>query len=166
VCAEVIAPAPRSEGLHDQARALAVTIADALGVTGVLAVELFETHDGRLLVNELAMRPHNTGHWSIDGAHTSQFENHLRAVVDLPLGDPAARDPYTVMANVLGGTVSDLPSALLHCFARDRRLRVQLYGKQVKPGRKVGHVTTYGHDLADVRKRARHAADYLMGTDS
>ena len=167
VCVETTTPAP---GLDDdravRIQQLALGIAHELGVVGLLAVELMERRDGTVVVNELAMRPHNTGHWSIDGAHTSQFENHLRAVVDLPLGDPAARDPHTVMANVLGGTVSDLPSALLHCFARDRRLRVQLYGKQVKTGRKVGHVTTYGHDLDDVRKRARHAADYLMGTDS
>jgi 5-(carboxyamino)imidazole ribonucleotide synthase len=115
------------------------------------------------VVNELAMRPHNTGHWSIDGAHTSQFENHLRAVLDLPLGDPGTRDPWTVMANVLGGTELDLPSTLLHNFARDRRLRVQLYGKEVRPGRKVGHVTAYGDDLVEVRRRARHAAGYLMG---
>jgi 5-(carboxyamino)imidazole ribonucleotide synthase len=116
-----------------------------------------------VLVNELAMRPHNTGHWTIDGSYTSQFDNHLRAVLDLPLGDPAMRDRWTVMVNVLGGSVEDLPSALLHCFARDRRLRVQLYGKQVKPGRKVGHVTTSGDDLDEVRNRALHAANYLMG---
>ncbi len=167
ICVETTTPAP---GLDDERtvaiQQLALQVAHELGVVGMLAVELMERADGTVVVNELAMRPHNTGHWSIDGAHTSQFENHLRAVVDLPLGDPAAREPYTVMANVLGGTVADLPSALLHCFARDRRLRVQLYGKQVKPGRKVGHVTTYGHDLDDVRRRARHAADYLMGNDT
>ena len=115
------------------------------------------------MVNELAMRPHNTGHWSIDGAYTSQFENHLRAVLDLPLGDPGQRAEWTVMSNVLGGSVEDLPSALLHCFARDRRLRVQLYGKQVRPGRKVGYVTAVGDDPDRVRRRARHAAAYLMG---
>jgi 5-(carboxyamino)imidazole ribonucleotide synthase len=109
------------------------------------------------------MRPHNTGHWTIDGAVTSQFENHLRAVLDLPLGDPSSVQTWTVMANVLGGKIDDLPSALLHCFARDQRLRVQLYGKQVRPGRKVGHVTTFGDDLAQTQKRARHAAAYLMG---
>jgi 5-(carboxyamino)imidazole ribonucleotide synthase len=109
------------------------------------------------------MRPHNTGHWTIDGAVTSQFENHLRAVLDLPLGEPAGIHAWTVMANIFGGKIDDLPSALLHCFARDRRLRVQLYGKQVRPGRKVGHVTTFGDDLVETRKRARHAAAYLMG---
>jgi 5-(carboxyamino)imidazole ribonucleotide synthase len=115
------------------------------------------------VVNELAMRPHNTGHWTIDGARTSQFENHLRAVLDLPLGDPSRKETWTVMANVFGGSIDDLPSALLHCFARDRRLRVQLYGKQIRRGRKVGHVTASGDDLEQTRKRARHAAAYLMG---
>ncbi len=164
VCVETTTPAP---GLAADravaAQQLALSIAHELGVVGLLAVELMERADGSVVVNELAMRPHNTGHWSIDGAHTSQFENHLRAVLDLPLGDPTTRSPWTVMVNVLGGTVEDLPSALLHCFARDRKLRVQLYGKQVRPGRKVGHVTTFGDDLATVRKRARHAAAYLTG---
>ncbi|HEY5820785.1 MAG TPA: 5-(carboxyamino)imidazole ribonucleotide synthase [Propionibacteriaceae bacterium] len=164
VCVETITPAP---GLTDQqsvdAQQLALTIAHELGVVGLLAVELMQRTDGSVVVNELAMRPHNTGHWSIDGAHTSQFENHLRAVLDLPLGDPTTRAPWTVMVNVLGGDVADLPSALLHCFARDRKLRVQLYGKEVRPGRKVGHVTTFGDDLAATRKRALHAAAYLMG---
>jgi 5-(carboxyamino)imidazole ribonucleotide synthase len=177
VCVETITPAPNLPA--DQRIAieeLALRIAHELEVVGVLAVELMQRRpvedgsapsgDGEAVINELAMRPHNTGHWSIDGAHTSQFANHLRAVLDLPLGDPTARAPVTVMTNVLGGSVADLPSALLHCFARDPKLRVELYGKEVKPGRKVGHVTTYGHDLADVRKRARHAADYLMGRPS
>jgi 5-(carboxyamino)imidazole ribonucleotide synthase len=164
VCVETVTPAP---GLDPEqavaAELLALTVAHELEVVGLLAVELMQRRDGTVVVNELAMRPHNTGHWTIDGAHTSQFENHLRAVVDLPLGDPATRAPWTVMANVLGGTVEDLPAALLHCFARDRRLQVHLYGKQVRPGRKVGHVTTYGDDLAETRRRARHAAAYLMG---
>jgi 5-(carboxyamino)imidazole ribonucleotide synthase len=164
ICVETITPGP---DLADEqavaAQQLALMIAHELGVVGVLAVELMQRADGSVVVNELAMRPHNTGHWTIDGAHTSQFENHLRAVLDLPLGDPSSKESWIVMANVFGGTLEDLPSALLHCFARDRRLRVQLYGKQVRPGRKVGHVTTFGDDLAETRKRARHAAAYLMG---
>ena len=164
ICVETITPAP---GLPDEqaiaAQQLALMIAHELGVVGVLAVELMQRADGSVVVNELAMRPHNTGHWTIDSAHTSQFENHLRAVLDLPLGDPSSKECWTVMANVFGGSIEDLPSALLHCFARDRRLRVQLYGKQVRPGRKVGHVTTFGNDLNETRKRARHAAAYLMG---
>jgi 5-(carboxyamino)imidazole ribonucleotide synthase len=164
ICVETTTPAPELDDYHAiAAQQLALTIAHELGVVGVLAVELMQRTDGSVVVNELAMRPHNTGHWTIDGAVTSQFENHLRAVLDLPLGEPASIQTWTVMTNVFGGTIDDLPSALLHCFARDRRLRVQLYGKQVRPGRKVGHVTTFGDDLVQTRKRARHAAAYLMG---
>lgn len=165
VCDTVIAPAPGlPEALSAQAQQLALTIAKELGVVGHLAVELFETRDGRILVNELAMRPHNSGHWTQDGAVTSQFANHLRAVLDLPLGDPRPRQPWTVMANVLGGDYPDMYQGYLHCMARDPQLKIHMYGKDVKPGRKVGHVNTYGADLADVRERARHAADYLRGT--
>jgi 5-(carboxyamino)imidazole ribonucleotide synthase len=161
ICREVVAPAP---GLDDelalQAQRIAMRIATELGVTGILAVELFETVDGRVLVNELAMRPHNTGHWTQDGAVTSQFENHLRAVLDLPLGVPDAREPWTVMVNILGGPVDAgrLYDGYPHVLARDPRLKVHLYGKDVKPGRKVGHVTAYGDDLEEVRERALHAA--------
>ncbi|HWM35643.1 MAG TPA: 5-(carboxyamino)imidazole ribonucleotide synthase [Streptomyces sp.] len=167
VCDTVIAPAPGLPA-HEavQAQELALKIAQELGVVGHLAVELFETRDGRVLVNELAMRPHNSGHWTQDGAVTSQFANHLRAVLDLPLGDPRPRAEWTVMANVLGGDYPDMYSAYLHCMARDPQLKIHMYGKDVKPGRKVGHVNTYGDDLADVRERAAHAAGYLRGTIS
>jgi len=164
ICVETVTPAPDLPAAAAvEIERLALSIAAELEVVGVLAVELMQRSDGSVVVNELAMRPHNTGHWSIDGAYTSQFENHLRAVLDLPLGDPGHRAEWTVMSNVLGGSVEDLPSALLHCFARDRRLRVQLYGKQVRPGRKVGHVTAVGDDLDRVRSRARQAAAYLRG---
>lgn len=165
VCDTVIAPAP---GLPAEravrAQELALRIAEELDVVGHLAVELFETGDGRVLVNELAMRPHNSGHWTQDGAVTSQFANHVRAVLDLPLGDPRPRARWTVMANVLGGDYPDMYTAYLHCMARDPQLKIHMYGKDVKPGRKVGHVNTYGDDLADVRERAAHAAGYLRGT--
>ncbi|MFE1767415.1 5-(carboxyamino)imidazole ribonucleotide synthase [Streptomyces angustmyceticus] len=165
VCDTVIAPAPGlDEELAGQAQELALRIAQELDVIGHLAVELFETADGRILVNELAMRPHNSGHWTQDGAITSQFANHARAVLDLPLGDPRPRARWTVMANVLGGDYPDMYYAYLHCMARDPQLKIHMYGKDVKPGRKVGHVNTYGDDLADVRERAAHAAGYLRGT--
>ncbi|WP_308295514.1 5-(carboxyamino)imidazole ribonucleotide synthase [Streptomyces sp. MUM 178J] len=165
VCDTVIAPAPDlSEELSGQAQELALRIAADLDVIGHLAVELFETTDGRILVNELAMRPHNSGHWSQDGAVTSQFANHVRAVLDLPLGDPRPRATWTVMCNVLGGDYPDMYQAYLHCMARDPQLKIHMYGKDVKPGRKVGHVNTYGDDLAEVLERARHAAGYLRGT--
>lgn len=165
VCDTVIAPAPDLDpDLALAAEEMALGIAKELGVVGHLAVELFETRDGRILVNELAMRPHNSGHWTMDGAITSQFANHVRAVLDLPLGDPRPRAKWTVMANVLGGDYPDMYSAYLHCMARDPQLKIHMYGKDVKPGRKVGHVNTYGDDLDDVLERARHAADYLRGT--
>ncbi|MBX9424864.1 MULTISPECIES: 5-(carboxyamino)imidazole ribonucleotide synthase [Streptomyces] len=165
VCDTVIAPAPDlSEELSGQAQELALRIAKELGVVGHLAVELFQTTDGRILVNELAMRPHNSGHWTQDGAITSQFANHVRAVLDLPLGDPRPRATWTVMCNVLGGDYPDMYTAYLHCMARDPQLKIHMYGKDVKPGRKVGHVNTYGDDLDDVLERARHAAGYLRGT--
>ncbi len=165
VCDTVIAPAPNlSDELAGQAQELALRIAKELDVVGHLAVELFETADGRILVNELAMRPHNSGHWTQDGAITSQFANHVRAVLDLPLGDPRPRATWTVMCNVLGGDYPDMYYAYLHCMARDPQLKIHMYGKDVKPGRKVGHVNTYGDDLDDVLERARHAAGYLRGT--
>ncbi|WP_435059630.1 5-(carboxyamino)imidazole ribonucleotide synthase [Streptomyces sp. bgisy060] len=165
VCDTVIAPAPDlDDELVGQAQELALRIGQELGVVGHLAVELFQTTDGRILVNELAMRPHNSGHWTQDGAITSQFANHVRAVLDLPLGDPRPRAPWTVMCNVLGGDYPDMYSAYLHCMARDPQLKIHMYGKDVKPGRKVGHVNTYGDDLDDVLERARHAAGYLRGT--
>ncbi|MFK0297231.1 5-(carboxyamino)imidazole ribonucleotide synthase [Streptomyces sp. NPDC090442] len=168
VCDTVIAPAPDlSDELSTHAQQLALRIADELGVVGHLAVELFEVRDAdgapAVLVNELAMRPHNSGHWTQDGAITSQFANHVRAVLDLPLGDPRPRARWTVMANVLGGDYPDMYAAYLHCMARDPQLKIHMYGKDVKPGRKVGHVNTYGDDLADVRERAAHAAGYLRG---
>jgi 5-(carboxyamino)imidazole ribonucleotide synthase len=164
VCREVVAPAPGlPEHLALAATDVALRVAGELGVVGVLAVELFETADGRVLVNELAMRPHNSGHWTIDGAVTSQFEQHLRAVLDLPLGDPKARAPWSVMVNVLGGAYEDLYRSYLHVMARDPGVKVHLYGKTVRPGRKVGHVTVTGDDLEDLRARARHAADFITG---
>ncbi|HYO39957.1 MAG TPA: 5-(carboxyamino)imidazole ribonucleotide synthase [Nocardioidaceae bacterium] len=168
VCLEVTAPAPDLDpGLAVEAQRIAMRLADELDVTGILAVEMFETRDGRVLVNELAMRPHNTGHWSMDGAVTGQFENHLRAVLDLPLGAPEARAPWTVMVNILGGAhgrlSEDLYGGFPHVLARDPRLKVHLYGKPVSPRRKVGHVTAFGADLDDVRERARHAAAWFRG---
>jgi 5-(carboxyamino)imidazole ribonucleotide synthase len=166
ICHEVVAPAPDLDpDLASAAQAIALRIAGELDVVGVLAVELFETRDGRVLVNELAMRPHNTGHWTQDGAVTSQFENHLRAVMDLPLGSPAPRARWTVMVNILGGEAQTgrLYDGYPHALARDPFLRVHLYGKDLRPGRKVGHVNAYGDDLDDCLERARHAAAWFRG---
>jgi 5-(carboxyamino)imidazole ribonucleotide synthase len=162
ICVEVLAPAPGLSAVTAvAAQRLGLELARDLDVIGLLAVELFETRRGGLLVNELAMRPHNTGHWTIEGARTSQFEQHLRAVLNLPLGSPAMTAPAAVMANVLGGTDPDLYGKLNHVMAADTALKVQLYGKPVRPGRKVGHVTALGSDLASLRDRAARAANYL-----
>jgi 5-(carboxyamino)imidazole ribonucleotide synthase len=161
ICHEVLAPAPGlADDVAEDAIKLGLRLARDLDVIGLLAVELFETRRG-LLVNELAMRPHNSGHWSIEGARTSQFEQHLRAVLNLPLGDPRMAAPCVVMANVLGADDPDLYGKLNHVLAADPALKVHLYGKAVRPGRKVGHVTALGTDLAQVRDRARRAARYL-----
>jgi 5-(carboxyamino)imidazole ribonucleotide synthase len=160
VCSEVIAPAPRSAGrIADVAADVAITIAEGLGVTGVLAVELFETTDDRVLVNELAMRPHNSGHWSMDGSTTSQFEQHLRAVLDLPLGGTGCHDTWSVMVNVLGGPAEGtLADRYEEALAGHPTVKLHNYGKQPRPGRKVGHVTAIGDDLDDVVYEARAAA--------
>jgi 5-(carboxyamino)imidazole ribonucleotide synthase len=168
VCAEVLAPAPGlAEELATAAQELAVRIADRLGVVGMLAVELFETADG-VLVNELAMRPHNSGHWTIEGARTSQFEQHLRAVLDYPLGDTAMTAPVAVMANVLGGAAAEpgwdgppLDERIHHFMAHWPDVKLHWYGKGQRRGRKLGHVTALGSDVAEVRARAVAAARYL-----
>ena len=161
VCHEVLAPAPwLAAGRAREAQRLALELAATLEVTGLLAVELFETPRG-LLVNELAMRPHNSGHWTIEGARTSQFEQHLRAVLDLPLGAPAAAAPQIVMANVFGGQDPDVYERYLHVMAADPGVKLHLYGKVVRPGRKIGHVTALGDDVDELRARAGRAARYL-----
>jgi 5-(carboxyamino)imidazole ribonucleotide synthase len=164
VCAEVIAPAPKSAGkLSEVAADIAERVANGIGVTGVLAVELFETTDGRLLVNELAMRPHNSGHWSIDGATTSQFEQHLRAVLDLPLGGTGLREPWSVMVNVLGGPAEgSMADRYPAAFAEQPAVKVHNYGKAPRPGRKIGHVTASGADLDSVTYQARATAAFFQ----
>jgi len=164
ICVEVLAPAPGlDEARALEAQQLAIDLATELGVVGLLAVELFETGDG-LVVNELAMRPHNSGHWTIEGAWTSQFEQHMRAVLDYPMGSTALTARAVVMANVLGGAPGgiSIDERLHHLFATDPGARVHLYGKQVRPGRKIGHVTVLGDDMTSVRARAVRAAQWLQ----
>lgn len=172
ICREVIAPAPGlPASVAEEAQSLALGIASSLDVIGLLAVELFETSSGGLLVNELAMRPHNSGHWTMDGACTSQFEQHLRAVLDLPLGSPAPSCPggYTVMANILGGTDSDIYDRYIHVMAADPAVKVHFYGKEIRLGRKIGHANIAGgpsDSVESLRDRARRAASYLRwGTE-
>lgn len=165
ICVLVLAPAPSlPEATGAAAQELALRLASELGVVGVLAIELFETLDGGLVVNELAMRPHNSGHWTMDGAVTSQFEQHLRAVLDYPLGDTAAIAPVTVMANVLGAPQTSsmtMDERLHHLFARLPDAKVHLYGKAERPGRKIGHVNMTGSDVDFLRERAERAAHWL-----
>ncbi|WGI35415.1 5-(carboxyamino)imidazole ribonucleotide synthase [Mycolicibacterium aubagnense] len=174
ICVEVIAPASQLDPeVATAAEQLALRIADELGVVGVLAVELFETFDSALVVNELAMRPHNSGHWTMDGATTSQFEQHLRAVLDYPLGSTTPLAPVTVMANVLGAPTQpqmSMDERLHHLFGRLPEARVHLYGKGERPGRKIGHVNIVGAAggslddeayVAEVRERATRAAHWL-----
>jgi 5-(carboxyamino)imidazole ribonucleotide synthase len=164
ICVEVLAPAPGlSEPLAVQAQQLAIDLAHELGVVGLLAVELFET-DAGIVVNELAMRPHNSGHWTIEGARTSQFEQHLRAVLDYPMGATSLTAPAVAMANVLGGQAGgiSLDERVHHLFADDPGARIHLYGKQIRPGRKIGHVTVLGDDMTSVRARAARAARRLQ----
>lgn len=165
ICVEAYAPAPGlSDDLGAEAQELGLRLANELGVVGVLAVELFETVDGKLMVNELAMRPHNSGHWTMDGAVTSQFEQHLRAVLDYPLGDTSAIAPATVMANVLGAPETptmSMDERMHHLFARMPEAKVHLYGKGERPGRKIGHVNMLGSDVTELRERAVRAARWL-----
>jgi len=163
ICTEVVAPAPEVSSDHAiAAQRIALQVAQALDVTGMLAVELFDTSSG-LMINELAMRPHNSGHWTIDGAVTSQFENHLRAVLDLPLGSPKMTAEHAVMVNVLGTQRQGLYATYKHVLARDPQLKIHMYGKTARPGRKLGHVTAVGSDVEDCRDRAHHGADYISG---
>ncbi|BBG04452.1 5-(carboxyamino)imidazole ribonucleotide synthase [Pseudonocardia autotrophica] len=164
-CARVTSPAP---GLADDDAAriqeMALRIAAELGVVGLMTVELFETAPGEVVINELAMRPHNSGHWTIEGSVTSQFEQHLRAVLDYPLGATTPVAPVAVMANVLGAPeepTMSMDERLHHCFARFPDARVHLYAKDGRPARKIGHVTVLGSDGEAVRERAELAADWL-----
>src|SRR5699024_4568257 len=170
VCAEAVAPAPGIvPQLQQRAEALGEKIATELGVTGVLAVELFafvnDSGEEDIAVNELAMRPHNTGHWTQDGSVTSQFEQHLRAVMDAPLGDTSTLAPVTVMANVLGAEEDPtMPMAerATEVARRFPRAKIHLYGKEHRPGRKIGHVNLTGEDVEATRRDARLAADFLV----
>lgn len=163
ICVMTITPSPNlSSALSEQAQKIALDIAAVVGVVGVMAVEMFVKGD-QLFVNELAMRPHNSGHWTIEGSHTSQFEQHLRAVLDLPLGDPSMTAPLAVMGNVLGGEKQDMYRPYLHLMARTPNLNFHQYKKEVRPGRKIGHVTLLGEDLVELTQEVQHALDYMSG---
>ncbi|MSX19757.1 MAG: ATP-grasp domain-containing protein, partial [Actinobacteria bacterium] len=131
-------------------------------LVGVMAVEMFVKGD-EIFINELAMRPHNSGHWTIEGSRTSQFEQHLRAILDLPLGDPSMTDEVAVMGNILGKDKTDMYRPYLHLMARNPSLKFHMYAKEVRPGRKIGHVNIIGKDLVELRTEIEHAIDYMSG---
>jgi 5-(carboxyamino)imidazole ribonucleotide synthase len=162
ICREVILPAPVSPALTAEAEEIARAIADASGVVGLLAVELFLT-GGRIIVNEIATRPHNSGHYSIEGCTTSQFEQHLRAIMDWPLGATSPTAPAVVTVNVLGGPDGRDPFTMLARVLAIEDVHVHLYGKGPRPGRKLGHVTVRAGNVESARKRAREAAELLTG---
>ena len=163
ICVRTISPAPQlSAALNEKAQKLALDIAAEVGVVGVMAVEMFVKGD-ELFINELAMRPHNSGHWTIEGSCTSQFEQHLRAVLDLPLGDPSMTAPIAVMGNILGGSKTDMYRPYLHLMARTPAISFHQYKKDVRPGRKIGHVTLLGKDLVELTNEVQHAVDYMSG---
>ena len=163
ICTLTIAPAPHMSGdLSVKAQKLALEIAQEVGVVGVMAVEMFVKGD-ELFINELAMRPHNSGHWTIEGSRTSQFEQHLRAILDLPLGDPAMTQDFAVMGNILGKNKTDMYRPYLHLMARNPSLKFHMYAKEVRPGRKIGHVNIIGKDLVELRTEIEHAVDYMSG---
>ena len=163
ICTLTISPAPEiSSEVAEQAQRLALSIADDVSLIGVMAVEMFVKGD-QLYLNELAMRPHNSGHWTIEGARTSQFEQHLRAILDLPLGDPTMTAPFAVMGNILGGEKTDMYRPYLHLMARNPELKFHQYKKEVRKGRKIGHVTVIGKNLLELTEIAQHARDYMSG---
>lgn len=163
ICTMTITPAPElSVEMSEKAQKLALDIAADVAVVGVMAVEIF-VKGKELFVNELAMRPHNSGHWTIEGSHTSQFEQHLRAILDLPLGDPSMSAPMAVMGNILGGDKSDMYRPYLHLMARTPGLKFHHYMKEARPGRKIGHVTLLGQDLIDLIQEVTHALEYMSG---
>jgi 5-(carboxyamino)imidazole ribonucleotide synthase len=163
ICTLTITPAQMiSPTVAEKAQQIALEIAQLVGVVGVMAVEMFVQGE-KIYINELAMRPHNSGHWSIEGSVTSQFEQHLRAILDLPLGSPAMNHQYAVMGNVLGGDKSDMYRPYLHLMARTPSLHFHQYKKDVRPGRKIGHVTACGDDLLHLTQEVQHARDYMSG---
>ena len=163
ICTLTITPATSIDSdIAEKAQQLALDIAQEVGVVGVMAVEMF-IKGKTIYINELAMRPHNSGHWTIDGSTTSQFEQHLRAILDLPLGDPTMTQAFAVMGNILGGEKTDMYRPYLHLMARNPELKFHQYKKEVRLGRKIGHVTATGSDLLQLTNDVQHARDYMSG---
>jgi len=163
ICTMTITPMPEiSSELDAKVQSAALKIAAGINLVGVMAVEIFIVGDN-FYINELALRPHNSGHWTIEGSKTSQFEQHLRAVLDLPLGSTALTNKFAVMGNILGGEKTDMYRPYLHLMARTPELHFHQYRKEVRPGRKIGHVTLCGDNLLELKDEVQHAIDYMSG---
>lgn len=162
-CVRTITPARNltSEQL-ELASARALMSAERVGLVGVMAVEM-SIHGETISVHHIAMHPHNGGLWTIDGSVTSQCEQHLRAILDLPLGDPAMTSPFAVMGNVFGGEKSDMYRPYLHLMARNPELKIHQYRTDVHPGSHVAHVSAVGENLKHVEELIVHACDYMTG---
>ena len=163
ICTMTITPMPEiPSDLEEKVQSAALKIAAGINLVGVMAVEIFIVGDN-FYINELALRPHNSGHWTIEGSKTSQFEQHLRAVLDLPLGSTALTNKFAIMGNILGGEKTDMYRPYLHLMARTPELHFHQYRKEVRPGRKIGHVTLCGDNLLELKDEVQHAIDYMSG---
>ena len=163
ICTMTVTPIQEiSKAVEEAVQSAALKIAQGINLVGVMAVEIFIV-GSNFYINELALRPHNSGHWTIEGAKTSQFEQHLRAVLDLPLGSTEMVTKFAVMGNVLGGDKSDMYRPYLHLMARNPGLHFHQYRKEVRPGRKIGHITLCGENLLELKAEVAHAVDYMSG---
>ena len=163
ICTMTITPVPNlSTELAQAVQSAALKIAEGINLIGVMAVEIFIVGE-HFYINELALRPHNSGHWTIEGSETSQFEQHLRAILDLPLGSTSLTHKYAVMGNILGGKKEDMYRPYLHLMARRPDLHFHHYRKEFRPGRKIGHITLCGENLLELKEEIAHAIDYMSG---
>ena len=163
ICTLTITPAPlMSAQLREKAQKMALDTASAIKLIGVMAVEMSVKED-EIFLSNIAIHPHNSGNWTIEGSCTSQFEQHLRAVLDLPLGDPSMPDNFAVTGNIVGKSKTDMYRPYLHLMARNPSLKFHMYGKKVTPGRNIGHVNIVGKDFAALQLEIEHAIDYMSG---
>jgi len=163
ICTLTITPAPlMSAQLREKAQKMALDTASEIKLIGVMAVEMSVKGD-EIFLSNIATHLHNSGNWTIEGSCTSQFEQHLRAVLDLPLGDPSMPDNFAVTGNIVGKSKTDMYRPYLHLMARNPSLKFHMYGKEVTPGRNIGHVNIVGNDLSALQIEIEHAIDYMSG---
>lgn len=162
-CAMTISPAPElSDELSQQAQQIVLNIAAEVKLVGTMAVEII-VKENQLFINEMVLHPHDSGMWTIEGSVTSLFEQHLRAILDLPLGDTSMTALNVVSGNILGGDKPDMYRPYLHLLARTPKLKVHQYRNEVIPGQKTGHVTLLGTDIDELKSEVQHAIDYMSG---